>query len=63
MTVIAALIGALKVPERLAPAGALDVLGHSHQWMHVLVVWAAWLIHCSVKRDLLWMSSDNPCGT
>ena len=26
-----------KMPERLLPAGAVDIVGHSHQWWHIVI--------------------------
>ena len=51
-----AFIGASNIPERWFP-GSLDLLFNSHNFMHVLVVVAAYQMHLAVVNDLTWMTA------
>ncbi len=51
-----AFIGASNIPERWFP-GSLDLALNSHNFMHVLVVMAAYQMHLAVVKDFAWMTA------
>lgn len=56
-----ALLYASRVPERWYP-GKFDLVGHSHQLFHVMVVVAACIHYRAVRILLHWRESTGGCG-
>ncbi len=56
LAISGAFIGATNIPERWFP-GQLDLALNSHNFMHVMVVAAAYQMHLAVVYDLGWMSA------
>jgi adiponectin receptor len=56
---VGAFIYASRIPERWFP-GAFDIVGHSHQIWHMLVLTAAAVHMCGVIKVFHWWHDHNP---
>lgn len=56
LTFVGGTLLASRFPERLAP-GVFDIVGHSHQLMHITVFWSAWIDWTAMQVDIdnRWM--------